>query len=44
MYALPTTLDLAGVYDELMENLRVRYVITYKPTADPDMNRARTVR
>ena len=44
MYALPPTLDLAGVYDDLMENLRVRYVITYKPTADPDMNRARTVR
>jgi hypothetical protein len=44
MYALPTTLDLAGVHDELMENLRVRYVITCKPTADPDVNRARTVR
>jgi VWFA-related protein len=44
MYALPPTLDLAGVYDDLMENLRVRYVITYKPTADSDMNGARTVR
>jgi hypothetical protein len=37
-------LDLAGVYDDLMENLRVRYVITYKPSADPDTNGARTVR
>jgi VWFA-related protein len=44
MYGLPPTLDLAGVYDDLMENLRVRYVITYKPTADPDTNGARTVR
>lgn len=44
MYALPATLELAGVYDDLMENLRVRYVITYKSTADPDMNGPRTVR
>ena len=44
MYAPPATLELAGVYDDLMENLRVRYVITYKSTADPDMNGPRTVR
>lgn len=44
MYALPPTLDFAGVYDDLMENLRVRYVITYKSTADPDTNSARIVR
>jgi VWFA-related protein len=44
MSALPSTLDIAGVYDDLMENLRVRYVITYKPTADPNMNGARIVR
>jgi Ca-activated chloride channel homolog len=44
MYALPPGLDLAGVYDDLMENLRVRYVITYKSTADPDTTSARIVR
>lgn len=44
MYALPPTLDIAAVYDDLMESLRVRYVITYKSTTEADMNRARTVR
>jgi VWFA-related protein len=44
VYALPPELEVAGLYDDLMENLRVRYVITYKPTADHDMNGARTVR
>ena len=44
MYSLPSTLDLAGIYDDLMENLRVRYVVTYKSTTDPDVNGARTVR
>ena len=41
-HALPLTLDLATVYDALMENLR--YVITYRPTPGPDVNGARGVR
>jgi len=36
--------DLPAIFDDLMENLRVRYVITYKSTSDPNVNRARTVR
>lgn len=44
MYSPQFTFDLSGIFDDLMENLRVRYVITYKPTLDTDANRARTVR
>jgi hypothetical protein len=36
---------LSGVYDDMMENLRLRYVITYKSTTDAgNPNAARTVR
>lgn len=28
-YAIETTADVAGIYDDIMENLRVRYVINY---------------
>jgi hypothetical protein len=44
MYSPGSSLDLAAVYDDLMENLRVRYVITYKSTARPDERGPRTVR
>ena len=44
LYSPEFTFDLAGIYDDLMENLRVRYVITYKSTIDADVNRPRTVR
>jgi VWFA-related protein len=44
MYAPQSTVDLSEVYDDLMENLRVRYVITYKSKSDSDGNGARTVR
>jgi VWFA-related protein len=44
MYSPEFTFDLSGILDDLMENLRVRYVITYKATLDTDANRARTVR
>ena len=44
MYSPQNTYDLAGVYDDLMENLRVRYVITYKSTGNGDLGAARTVR
>jgi Ca-activated chloride channel homolog len=39
-----STLDLTGVYDDLMENLRVRYVITYRSTSSDPLDAARTVR
>jgi VWFA-related protein len=44
MYSPASTLDLSGIYDDLMENLRVRYVITYKSTSDPGVNSPRSVR
>ena len=44
MYSPDSSLDLAAVYDDLMENLRVRYVISYKSTAPPDERGPRTVR
>jgi Ca-activated chloride channel family protein len=44
MYSPQSTLDLAGIYDDLMENLRVRYVITYQSTMREDASTARTVR
>jgi VWFA-related protein len=44
MYSPNSSLDLAAIYDDLMENLRVRYVIIYKSTASPEERGARTVR
>ena len=44
MYSPQVLVDLPAIFDDLMENLRVRYVITYKSTSDPNVNRARTVR
>jgi VWFA-related protein len=43
MYSPQAIVDLPAIFDDLMENLRVRYVITYKSTGDPNVNRARTV-
>ncbi len=43
VYAVESTFDLSGVYDDLMENLRVRYVITYKSNSS-DLGAPRTVR
>jgi Ca-activated chloride channel family protein len=44
VYSPQNTYDLSGMYDDLMENLRVRYVITYKSTGGGDLNAPRTVR
>jgi VWFA-related protein len=44
MYSPEAIVDLPAIFDDLMENLRVRYVITYRSTSDPNVNRARTVR
>jgi Ca-activated chloride channel family protein len=42
-YAPGTTLDLSATYDDIMENLKVRYVISYKPPI-AGLNAPRTVR
>jgi Ca-activated chloride channel homolog len=44
MYTENSVLDLTGVYDDLMENLRVRYVINYRSTNSNPPDVARTVR
>ena len=43
-YAPDSTLDLTAIYDDIMENLRVRYVITYKISSGADLNSPRTIR
>jgi VWFA-related protein len=42
-YAPENTIDLSLIYDDMMENLRVRYVITYRSSNDLDLNSPRTV-
>ncbi|HLG96648.1 MAG TPA: VWA domain-containing protein [Bryobacteraceae bacterium] len=44
LYSPGSIFDLSGVYDDIMENLRVRYVITYKSNDDRDLSATRTVR
>jgi hypothetical protein len=38
------TIDLSPIYNDLMENLKVRYVVTYKSSNNGDLNAPRTVR
>ena len=44
MYSPQSIYNPPEIYDVLMENLRVRYVITYRSAGDGDMSDARTVR
>jgi hypothetical protein len=45
LYSPGSTLDLSGVYDDMMENLRLRYVITYQSSiSGGDPGAPRTVR
>ena len=44
MYAPSDILDLTGTYDDLMENLRVRYVISYRSSANSSLAVPRTIR
>jgi Ca-activated chloride channel family protein len=44
MYAPSDILDLTGTYDDLMENLRVRYVISYRSSANSPLAVPRTIR
>ncbi len=43
-YSPAISVELSAIYDDLMENLKVRYVITYKSTTAGDLNSPRTVR
>ena len=43
-YTPSDTIQLSPVYDDVMENLKVRYVITYKSSNSGDPNSPRTVR
>jgi Ca-activated chloride channel family protein len=43
-YAPDSMIDLSGVYDDIMENLKVRYVVTYKSSVPADEHSPRTVR
>jgi hypothetical protein len=43
-YSPDNTIDLSGTYDDIMENLKVRYVITYKSSTRGDSNAPRTVK
>lgn len=43
-YTPSNTLQLSQVYDDVMENLKVRYVITYKSSNNVDANAPRSVR
>jgi VWFA-related protein len=43
-YSPDTTADLSFVYDDIMENLRLRYVITYRSSNDQDLNSPRRIR
>jgi hypothetical protein len=38
VYSGGSTLDLTAKYDDLMENLRLRYVITYRPSTNADLS------
>ena len=44
LYSPASTIDLTATYDDIMENLRVRYVITYKSSNTGSLNTRRTVR
>jgi VWFA-related protein len=44
LYSPASTMDLTATYDDIMENLRVRYVISYKSSNADSLNARRTVR
>ena len=44
MYAESSLTGLTGIYDDLMENIRVRYVVTYRSTANDPRSAMRTAR
>ena len=43
-YSPTTTVDLSAIYDDMLEHLKVRYVITYKSSTAGSLDSPRTVR
>jgi hypothetical protein len=43
-YSRKDTVDLSPIYDDILENLKLRYVITYRSSNGPDGSSPRTVR
>jgi Ca-activated chloride channel family protein len=43
-YSPTTTVDLSAIYDDMLEHLKVRYVITYKSSTIGSLDSPRTVR
>jgi VWFA-related protein len=43
-YTPESTIDLSATYDDLIENLKVRYVLTYRSSNNLDLNTPRNVR
>jgi Ca-activated chloride channel homolog len=43
-YVPENTVDLSPIYDDMMENLKVRYVLTYRSSNNLDPNTPRSVR
>jgi hypothetical protein len=43
-YAPENMIDLSATYDDIMEDLKVRYVMTYRSSSDGDLSLPRTVR
>jgi VWFA-related protein len=43
-YAPETTIDLPPLYDDMLDNLKLRYVVTYKSSNTTDLSSPRTVR
>jgi Ca-activated chloride channel family protein len=44
LYSPKTPLDLTAAYDDMMENLKVRYVISYRSSSNKSPNVPRTIR
>lgn len=44
LYVPQVSYDTASIFDDILENLRVRYVIRYTSASDWDLSRARSVR
>jgi Ca-activated chloride channel homolog len=43
-YSIDEFVGLSGIYDDIMESLRVRYVVRYKPNLQENLHAARNVR
>lgn len=44
VYLPGSTVDLLPIYSDMMENLKVRYVVTYRPSTEAELHSPRAVR